>query len=1200
MRKISIHLPLAILFLYGLLFGNLVFAESLTSTHITEEIPPASAVKKLAGNLVITSTSPTNNSSTALTTDNIVINFDQDINGISVDSSTIVVSGSNTGLISGTYSGTSSITFTPNNPFKSGEIISVTVTTAVQSDSGDWLATPYVFSFRVASKAAVINSAPLLTTSKITGISGIYSVYPIDLDKDGDMDIIASGKNSPYLYWYENNGSQSYTQHIIPKTLTNANSVHAADFDRDGDIDFVVSFYDSNSIAWYENNGSQSFTEHKILDKNYSKAYSVSAADLNGDGYLDILTSSAGTSGVKVLINQKNGTFSEKTFNDPYTNSVQAIAADLDKDGALDMLVSYPDQSKLVWFKNDGTGSFSSQQVIDTTTASASFTVYAADLNNDGFMDVISASLASNTLDWYENDGSQSFTKHVIHSGGNGALTPRRVTAADLDGDGDLDLLLAAFDDNKVFWYENKGDETFSKHELNYYAHGVIDVIAADFNGDGYLDIASANYHINEITFFQFNQETIDGSLDFDGSNDYVFVSNNSAFNFGGSSFTIEAWIKVNSFTKDWQALITKGEDAWRIHRYVNTNYIAFGTAGSPSNDLVSTISVNDGKWHHIAAVYDGSQKRLYIDGVLDNSYTKSGISFNTADPVWIGNNYGSQSRHWHGNIDEVRIWNTARTAEQIRQNMFQQLSNSETNLLAYYPVINPSILEDYSSNGYNAVEYNGVNTSITSHPFGAFITGNEGWRLMSSPTSNSTYSSLLTSLWTQGFTDSDSPNNGSANVLVYNEADHSFPAIETGSTQIEKGSGFLMYVFDDVDFDGSPDGFPKAIFTDSTQNSGSISPNIDYTSTGQDSSAVDGWNLVGNPYGSTIDWDAASGWTKTGLDNGIYIWSDSANNGAGDYLTWNGTTGTLPNGVIAPMQGFWIKANSASPTLSFSDAIRTGGGVFYKQQAKNTTPQLRFALSGNNMSSQAIVMLDESALLGKDPLDTWKMQSLNAVNLSLYTLLEDGGTLDINAIPSLITDTLAIPLSYKGSNTKGNFELIWEISAFPEGAHLYLRDNQTGEAINLRAQNALKFHSDGVVEKQKPADKWSALNKNGAPKIVTQSAEQPPRFTLLVSNNQLTGIETPTLPKSIQLAQNYPNPFNPTTRISYSLPSQSRVRLSVFDLLGREISVLVQGVQAAGSHHIQFDASKLASGMYFYRLEATGTVLTKKMTLIK
>ena len=105
-----------------------------------------------------------------------------------------------------------------------------------------------------------------------------------------------------------------------------------------------------------------------------------------------------------------------------------------------------------------------------------------------------------------------------------------------------------------------------------------------------------------------------------------------------------------------------------------------------------------------------------------------------------------------------------------------------------------------------------------------------------------------------------------------------------------------------------------------------------------------------------------------------------------------------------------------------------------------------------------------------------------------------------------------------------------------------------------------------------------------------------------------LTGVNTiPVVPSQFRLLQNSPNPFNPTTEIKYTIGVDSRqltvdskVRLSVYDLLGREVAVLVNGYQTPGEHLVRFDARTLASGVYFYRLVAGGQALSRKLILLK
>jgi hypothetical protein len=83
-------------------------------------------------------------------------------------------------------------------------------------------------------------------------------------------------------------------------------------------------------------------------------------------------------------------------------------------------------------------------------------------------------------------------------------------------------------------------------------------------------------------------------------------------------------------------------------------------------------------------------------------------------------------------------------------------------------------------------------------------------------------------------------------------------------------------------------------------------------------------------------------------------------------------------------------------------------------------------------------------------------------------------------------------------------------------------------------------------------------------------------------------------------LSQNYPNPFNPNTTIKFELPTSSHVSLTVYDILGREASVLVNEKREAGAYEVKFDGSNLASGVYFYRIQAGSFVQTKRLLLLR
>ncbi len=115
-------------------------------------------------------------------------------------------------------------------------------------------------------------------------------------------------------------------------------------------------------------------------------------------------------------------------------------------------------------------------------------------------------------------------------------------------------------------------------------------------------------------------------------------------------------------------------------------------------------------------------------------------------------------------------------------------------------------------------------------------------------------------------------------------------------------------------------------------------------------------------------------------------------------------------------------------------------------------------------------------------------------------------------------------------------------------------------------------------------------------------TVEGGPFHTGWFSIDEPTSFEEPVSerPSEMKLSQNYPNPFNPTTKIRYAVPESGQVSLEVFNVLGQRVALLVDDVVQPGSYTVSFDASRLASGVYIYRLSSAGQVMTRKMTLIK
>jgi hypothetical protein len=194
------------------------------------------------------------------------------------------------------------------------------------------------------------------------------------------------------------------------------------------------------------------------------------------------------------------GTFLDTTVSTTADFASSVFAADVDGDGDMDMLSSSVADDTIAWHENDGNENFT-KRVISNTAESAQ-SVFAADVDGDGDMDVLSASINDNTIAWYENTGSQVFTEAIISTA---ADAPVSVFAADVDGDGDMDVLSASLDDDTIAWYENNGGQVFTKRIISTTADFASSVFAADVDGDGDMDVLSASINDSTIAWYENN-----------------------------------------------------------------------------------------------------------------------------------------------------------------------------------------------------------------------------------------------------------------------------------------------------------------------------------------------------------------------------------------------------------------------------------------------------------------------------------------------------------------------------------------------------------------------------------------------------------------------------------------------------------------------------------------------------------------------
>jgi len=159
---------------------------------------------------------------------------------------------------------------------------------------------------------------------------------------------------------------------------------------------------------------------------------------------------------------------------------------------------------------------------------------------------------------------------------------------------------------------------------------------------------------------------------------------------------------------------------------------------------------------------------------------------------------------------------------------------------------------------------------------------------------------------------------------------------------------------------------------------------------------------------------------------------------------------------------------------------------------------------------------------------------------------------------------------------------------------YMWINPDPTLTTLDTSTANVKRYTTIMTAGFDSVAVEWGGADTN---EIVYDEIRLGTSFANLITGVKARPGLTPT---QFALSQNYPNPFNPTTRIEYSVPQNSFVTMKIYNVLGQEVMTLFSGTQRAGNYVATFDGSKLASGVYFYRLEAGTTQITKKLVLLK
>ncbi len=382
---------------------------------------------------------------------------------------------------------------------------------------------------------------------------GVVDILSFDVDGDGDLDVASAAKNNNKITVFSNNGNGQFSSGFnMPPSVYSPNSISASDVDNDGDADIVAAI-DGNNVVWYPNLGNGTYDTVVVVSDSLMGVFTVSTGDMDGDGFFDIVSASYSKNTVVWYKNLGGGIFSGEQLIANGQNQVkQVITIDFDNDGDLDVISSSLIDSIVVWFENDGNGVFANEQIIFQgfadvvslcvndfnnddqldicvtgqnsngrnsiisinqggglfsspeelyNTIDGVTSVFTTDLNEDGLKDILATSNRDDKVGWYKNLGNGKWGKQRIIN--EVVDNPESICAADLDGDGDFDIVSGSKDGN-IYWYENFGEDSIGNPNLlTSNAPWLGNVHTADLDGDQDEDILFATSDNDYIAWFE-------------------------------------------------------------------------------------------------------------------------------------------------------------------------------------------------------------------------------------------------------------------------------------------------------------------------------------------------------------------------------------------------------------------------------------------------------------------------------------------------------------------------------------------------------------------------------------------------------------------------------------------------------------------------------------------------------------------------
>lgn len=464
---------------------------------------PAQPVYVNAAPMVLQWFSPGPNELNVPVDADIQITFGTPIDPVTLTNTTIVVRGDQSGTHQSSAisydPATYTATFDPDNDFFPGERIYVVLTDQINPAKGNRMANGYSWSFTIEVSSG---GGDYTLDGTYTGLSVPKEIACVDVDRDNIVDLAVPCENTDNVKVLLGDGNGVFgLPAAYPMLATNPESIFGADMNGDGYIDLITAndLSGSNDLSLFINDGDGTYGTAQLI-ASPGRAEDVQGGDWDMDGDIDLIVSAQGTDSVVIYENDGNAQYSlVHGYHLPGFGLAERFdVGDIDRDGDMDIVVPSNTNGFIYILANIGSCQFE----VDTSlpAGAAIVGVHLGDFDGNGWLDIAYSGRGTfDTVGVYLNDGTGNFpTQYANTLNGD----PYGIWSSDIDGDLDLDLVVAQIAWDSVTIFENNGFGMFSKKESLAAGNGPSPIRMADLTGNGRQDIIVGNFSEGSVSVF--------------------------------------------------------------------------------------------------------------------------------------------------------------------------------------------------------------------------------------------------------------------------------------------------------------------------------------------------------------------------------------------------------------------------------------------------------------------------------------------------------------------------------------------------------------------------------------------------------------------------------------------------------------------------------------------------------------------------